>query len=457
MDLTKGTAYNTEAHQMRYGPKKSGKANKSKKKSPEEMMANQIVTNSGPSTSDSAGIDTPCRQIAQLTLKPKVKSGKLLSSKSLSQLVPRNLFFKRNSSDKKSTSHHEQQTTTTRSSSTSYEAGQHMVQSSSGFSNGATIFQLDAMDLTLDQMSIANNMNRIHSASMIGLPRQSTCNTLNYHSGDNYTLARSNLSPIVATNNGMVMANDLRRNNETVCDTTSTPKQAKTKRSKAKKNKDDDQQSNDDKNCDDEKKCKDGMNKFKPFKNTALVLRDVKNSLGLVSYWNCSSGGFSQIENEPLVLIDNTPIDLQRIKAKQESKAFTKLTNEATPSTKLYSPFNIYTTPTSDTPKKEVKSTTATKSKAKRKLSLKKKQSPDETTTNPDDSVRTPKMRIALQHKKHLMQANKFAFDSPTGRLRETVKDVEQFQQCIEDISEAIRARGAGLRELKHKPQSHHS
>lgn len=53
----------------------------------------------------------------------------------------------------------------------------------------------------------------------------------------------------------------------------------------------------------------------------------------------------------------------------------------------------------------------------------------------------SPKNRIALRHKKHLLHANKFAFDSPTGRLRETVKDVEQFQQCIEDISKAIRAR----------------
>lgn len=59
----------------------------------------------------------------------------------------------------------------------------------------------------------------------------------------------------------------------------------------------------------------------------------------------------------------------------------------------------------------------------------------------------TPKQRIALQHKKHLMQANKFAFDSPTGKFRETVKDVEQFQQCIEDISQAIRSQAA--RELR--------
>lgn len=59
----------------------------------------------------------------------------------------------------------------------------------------------------------------------------------------------------------------------------------------------------------------------------------------------------------------------------------------------------------------------------------------------------TPKQRIALQHKKHLTHANKFTFDSPTGKFRETVKDVEQFQQCIEDISQAIRSKAA--RELR--------
>lgn len=60
---------------------------------------------------------------------------------------------------------------------------------------------------------------------------------------------------------------------------------------------------------------------------------------------------------------------------------------------------------------------------------------------NKHQQQKTPKQRIALRHKKHLMQANKFTFDSPSGKLRETVKDVEQFQQCIEDISKAIRAR----------------
>lgn len=57
----------------------------------------------------------------------------------------------------------------------------------------------------------------------------------------------------------------------------------------------------------------------------------------------------------------------------------------------------------------------------------------------------TPKHRVVSQHRRHLLQANRFTFDSPAGRLRETVKDVEHFQQCIEDISKAIRSRDRSL------------
>lgn len=122
---------------------------------------------------------------------------------------------------------------------------------------------------------------------------------------------------------------------------------------------------------------------------------------------------------------------LQRIKARHESKAFNRLTNDLaspqnSPSTPLYSPFNIYTP---DNCKKD--------SKARKKLNLDKQLNGSMTT----EFNETPKNRIALRHKKHLMLANKFTFDSPTGKLKETIKDVEHFQQCIEDISKAIRDR----------------
>jgi hypothetical protein len=181
----------------------------------------------------------------------------------------------------------------------------------------------------------------------------------------------------------------------------------------------------------------------------------------------------------------NQCIQTQRLRAKHESKSFGKLTNElTTPPTKLYSPFNIYTPGSSGSGKGATASTPSAKtkdSKSARRSKLSKKREKanklalEHSMTTMNDSCldcsltltptstapatsnesvgadrqsmtaqgRTPKDRIALRHKKHLMQANTFAsFASPTGRLRETVKDVEQFQQCIEDISMAIRARG---------------
>jgi len=118
------------------------------------------------------------------------------------------------------------------------------------------------------------------------------------------------------------------------------------------------------------------------------------------------------------------------MKARQESKAFSKLTNElATPPTKLYSPFNIYT------------DSSVKASKSRRKLVLNGNKGDKDKDCSMSSADETPKSRIVLRHKRHLMQANRFTFDSPTGRLRETVKDVERFQQCIEDISDAIRSR----------------
>lgn len=127
------------------------------------------------------------------------------------------------------------------------------------------------------------------------------------------------------------------------------------------------------------------------------------------------------------------------MKARQERQAFGKLTNEVTsPPTKLYSPFNIYT----DSASKPRKEPTA---KSKRKLDMtdtnKRSGEFDQNCSMMSVDEVTPKHRVALQHKKHLLHANKFTFDSPTGRLRESVKDVEHFQQCIEDISKAIRDR----------------
>lgn len=146
--------------------------------------------------------------------------------------------------------------------------------------------------------------------------------------------------------------------------------------------------------------------------------------------------------------------------SRRDGQAFIKLTNElATPPAKLYSPFNI-----TDTPENRLGSSSQT---ADRKVTRRKLDNCLSTTSVSSaitdqsrstklssdssgfidcsfDSISTatsPKERIALQHKKHLINANKFAFDSPTGKLRETVKDVERFQLCIEAISKAIESK----------------
>lgn len=85
------------------------------------------------------------------------------------------------------------------------------------------------------------------------------------------------------------------------------------------------------------------------------------------------------------------------MKAKHESQAFARLTAELeTPPTKLYSPFNI-----NDSCPKE--------SRSKRNLSKRQQalEEGDVSMSVEETEEETPKRRVALQHKKHLMQANK--------------------------------------------------
>lgn len=399
-------------------------------------------------------LDTPCKQVAQLQLRPaKAKAGgKLLGSKSLSQLMPKYLFPKRNAdrklSDKSDKSNGCQEVAgqtaiggrgskgvgpsnrlaSTRSFPSQWFHFNTIYLSSEMATTSAASSTMNCDDLQQDQLSIG----RIESDSLIGLPRQSTCNSLGYFTDENRSLSPSNLSPIVGSQNEMMR--NVVASTPTLRMRSMAKLAAKGRRVSPPKGMD---VSNEAKR---KAACERGSKVFnKPFKSTALVLRDVKNSLGL------------------------------RIKAKRESKAFAKLTNEiSTPdTTKLYSPFNIYTPSASKEPKQQQQQ--LRDMKAKRTLNLNKSftktklaKSNDSgncsATSNASDQdncsggqsgatlARTPKNRIALRHKRHLFEAsNKFTFDSPTGRLRETVKEVEQFQQCIEDISKAIRARGSSL------------
>lgn len=133
------------------------------------------------------------------------------------------------------------------------------------------------------------------------------------------------------------------------------------------------------------------------------------------------------------------------MRAKQNRQAFAKLTNElATPPTKLYSPFNFYNTPRQQCRQQQqqldgsftIEEDVEEEEKEEREKGANKKK----VKSSKYVAKSSPKDRIASKHKRHLI--NQFAIDSPTGRLRETVRDVEKFQQCIEEISEAIhRAR----------------
>lgn len=120
------------------------------------------------------------------------------------------------------------------------------------------------------------------------------------------------------------------------------------------------------------------------------------------------------------------------MKAKQNSQSFAKLTNElATPPTKLYSPFNFCTSPRSQ--RQLDGSFTIQHISDEQCID---KQLQIKTIESNKNASGNTKDRIANKHKRHLI--NQFAIDSPTGRFRETVRDVEKFQQCIEEISEAI-------------------
>lgn len=127
------------------------------------------------------------------------------------------------------------------------------------------------------------------------------------------------------------------------------------------------------------------------------------------------------------------------MKAKRDSQAFSRFTNElATPPTKLYSPFNIYNTPETKAQLRQQQQKLNQHS-IESKKSLAKGAATNQMNCNSITTVCTPKERIARRHKRQLK--NHFDVNSPTGRFREGIRDVEHFQQCIEDISEAIRVR----------------
>lgn len=192
----------------------------------------------------------------QMELKPKAKQTKLLSSKSLSQLVPRGLFFKKskdNSVDNKNSV--STRLTTTRS-----------------FPNYAYCPDASMQENPATEFIV----NRVNSVSLIGLPRQSTSNVFGCNSFDN-TLEGISLSPIVGSQEkGQTVAASVTPYKDVSFTTVDDNKNNKVEENnKAGGNPHD---------LSDNGKKKAISSKLKAFKNTKLVLRDVKNSIGLVSY-----------------------------------------------------------------------------------------------------------------------------------------------------------------------------
>lgn len=225
-------------------------------------------------------IDTPCRRIASLKLEVKVtpkpvKQSKLLSSKSLSQLVPRKLFFVRTKQQQNADSSEEK---VSNKSKDNKPTGK--LQTSKSLTNAA--FQFDpSIDLTL-RNEIINGSSAVNSVSLIGFPRHSTSNSFAQSSSSSNgccSLARPNISPIVGDN--MVPAVQGPKGSIA----TSTPQGTKTKAKQTLRKRGLANKVKDKKNVIDDTKTTTVTNssRYRPFRNTALVLRDVKNSIGLVS------------------------------------------------------------------------------------------------------------------------------------------------------------------------------
>lgn len=198
--------------------------------------------------------------VAQLDLKQKTKHPKLLSSKSLSQLIPRNLFFKKSNVSK----------------------AEQQVDNMSGHTNTLmTTKSFPSAGFRPNAVQVMNNntpdmVNRLDSDSLIVLPRHSSSSYIGGQQqqsmGVNCPFEPTNLSPIVgqsceqgdtSTRESPI---DAALNQESQAATGGGQSQLDEKTEVGKK--------------------KTSGGRYKPFKNTTLVLRDVKNSIGLVSCAN---------------------------------------------------------------------------------------------------------------------------------------------------------------------------
>lgn len=226
---------------------------------------------------ESRGLDTPIRQISNLEIRSKQKQPKLFSSKSLSRLVTRSLFFtKKDNSDPNNA---EESTVPQQDSNQNNQVIRGRRSRNNPFEDSN--YELERI--------YENYKDRINSDSMIGL--QSTSSLLNSDQNVqqmrvNCTLEQPNLSPIfgsqpsakerdTTTNSGRGSSGGIPMSSTRVI--IEAPNDGvDNSNSSSGSNKADKRKSN---KVSKEKK----VSKTKPFKSTKLVLRDVRNSISLVS------------------------------------------------------------------------------------------------------------------------------------------------------------------------------
>lgn len=186
------------------------------------------------------------QQSAQMDAKQKVKQPKLLSSKSLSQLIPRSLFFKK---------------TTTKEASQGEQLGQNTsypLASTKSFPSAA--FRPNAMHM---MNNTPEYVNRLNSASLIGLPGRQSLGGGQAVLDTNCTLEQASLSPIVGLCDQEGGGGDTNTAPDSSREEARGGRESQEGTEAGKKNK--------------------AGGRYRPFKGTTLVLRDVKNSIGLVS------------------------------------------------------------------------------------------------------------------------------------------------------------------------------
>ena len=257
-------------------------------------------------------LDTPCKQIASLNLRQQQnstannsssnstgkpakqkKTHKLLGSKSLTQLIPKGLFARKQSAEKKAAKNG-----AAKQQQAMNSHGSCRLATAQSFPNGA--FYFDPMDSALAEPN-NDSCDRVNSSSLIGLPQcrrlsaagslssfghnSSAAATRQLDEDNGYTSSLTSPAAHMGPIGGGGGQNGLMR--KVVASTPALL--APFNRSKLSSNSGDsngaDQQADrKDEQQNSGKQKQPANNKYrKPFKNTALVLRDVKNSIGLVS------------------------------------------------------------------------------------------------------------------------------------------------------------------------------